>query len=217
METFKKVSVDKRIRRNATVKISLVGTVTLVGFILSLYSIFTANFLFALWYFVAFVLGLSYVVIRLNAVFPTYVMIDGDNLVMSVWENGIMPYRIPEKPNFLSDFMPEKIKKDEISLDEIKEIYIGSKRFFDRQIIDGQYPEILKRLVQDKHFEKAIKRMDFLLVVAKDGEECFMSVTDFEINGLADFIDLIEKNCVGVQVFVGIPKLKKIRETIKKA
>lgn len=217
METFKKAAVDKRIRRNATVKISLVGTVTLVGFILSIYSLFTSNFLFALWYFVAFVLGLSYVIIRINAVFPTYVQVDGDRLILSVWENGIMPYCIPEKPGFLSDFMPEKIKRDEISLDEIQTVYIGSKRFFDRHLTEEQYPEILKRLGSDRHFEKAVKRMDFLLIIAKDGEECFMSVNDFDIRALADVIDILEKNCVGVQVFVGVPKLRRIRETIKKA
>ena len=113
--------------------------------------------------------------------------------------------------------LQKKIKRDEISLDEISEVYIGSKRFFDRHIKEEEYPKILKRLGSDRHFEKAVKRMDFLLVIAKDGEQCFMSVTDFDIGGLADIIDTLEKNCAGVQVFVGIPKLRKMRETIKKA
>lgn len=217
METLVKVSVNKKVRRNATVKISVVGTVTLLGLVLSLYSIFTSNLLFAVWYFVAFILGLSYVIIRINAVFPSYVSVYGDKLVMSVWENGIVPYRLPEKPTFLSDFMPEKIKKDEIELSEIAEVYVGSKRFFDRTVKDEYYPEVLKSLGNDRHFESAVKRMDFLLVIAKDGEKCFMSVTDFDVKGLADILDEIERNCAGVKVFVGIPKLKRIREKIKKA
>ena len=217
METLKKVSVNKKVRQNATVKISIVGTVTLLGLVLSLYSIFTSNLLFAVWYFVAFILGLSYVVIRINAVFPSYVSISEDKFIMSVWKNGVMPYRLPEKPTFLSDFMPEKMKKDEIALSEIAEVYIGSKRFFDRNVTDEHYPDILKTLGQDRHFEKALKRMDFLLVIAKDGEKCFMPVTDFDIEGLANILDEIEKNCAGVQVFVGLPKLKRIRERIKKA
>lgn len=217
METLVKVSVNKKVRQNATVKISVVGTVTVLGLVLSIYSLFASNFLFALWYFVAFVLGLSYVVIRINAVFPSYVAMDGDKLVMSVWKNGIVPYRLPEKPTFISDFMPEKIKKDEIALSEIAEVYIGSKRFFDRSVKDEHYPYILKSVGDDRHFLGTVKRMDFLLVIAKDGEKCFMSVTDFDIQGLADILDRIEKNCQGVQVFVGVPKLKRMRERIKKA
>lgn len=217
MEALTRVAVGKKIRRNATVKIAIIGTVTLLGFVLSLYSLFTSNFLFALWYFVAFILGLSYVVIRINSVFPSYIEISEDKLILSVWENGIMPYRISGKFSFLSDFIPEKMKKDEIPLDEIGEVYIGSKRFFDRSVDEEKYPEILKELGSDSHFASLIKRMDFFLVIAKDGEKCMMPVTDFEIDGLYDIISEIEKRCVGVQVFVGIPKLKRKREAIKKA
>ena len=131
--------------------------------------------------------------------------------VMTIWKNGILPYQIPEKPNFLSDFIPEKIKKDEIDLNDISEIYIGSKRFLSRHLDDDKYPEILKSIGEDRHFESVIKRMDFLLVVAKDGETCFMSVTDFDIRGLSEIIDEIERNCAGVKIFVGIPKLRRIR------
>ncbi len=217
METLLKASVNAKVRRSATVKISIVGTVAILGLALSVYSLVTANLLFSVWYLVAFVLGLSYVVIRVNAVFPTYVAIDSGRLIMSVWENGIVPYKIPEKPAFLSDFMPEKIKKDEISTDEIAEVYIGSKRFFDRNLADDRYPEILKRIGENKHFDGVIKRMDFMLVIARDGESCFMSVTDFDIDALAGIVDELEKRCTGIMINIGIPKLKRIRERMKKA
>lgn len=212
-----KASVNAKVRRNATIKISLVGTVAVLGLALSIYSLITNNLLFSVWYFVAFVLGLSYVVIRINAVFPTYVALENGNLIMSVWENGIVPYKLPEKPTFLSDFMPDKIKKDEVLAEEIAEIYIGSKRFFDRHLADESYPEILKRIGENRHFENAVKRMDFMLVIAKDGESCFMSVTDFDVNDLAELVDELEKSCADIKINIGIPKLKRIRERIKKA
>lgn len=217
METLLKASVNAKVRKSATVKISIVGTVAILGLVLSVYSLFTANLLFAVWYLVAFVLGLSYVVIRVNAIFPTYVAVDNGRLIMSVWENGIVPYKLPEKPTFLSDFMPEKIKKDEILTEEIAEVYIGSKRFFDRNFEDDRYPEILKRVSEDRHFDGVIKRMDFMLVIAKDGESCFMSVTDFDVYALAEIVDELERNCAGIKINIGIPKLKRIREKIKKA
>ena len=217
MEANVKVSVNAKLRRNATIKISLVGTVAVLGLALSIYSLITANFLFSLWYFVAFVLGLSYVVIRINAIFPTYVMIDNGELAMSIWENGIVPYKLPEKPTFISDFMPDKIKKDKISADEIAEIYIGSKRFFDRNLEDDKYPKILKKISERTHFDNTIKRMDFMLVIAKDGESCFMSVTDFDVYALAELLDEVEKSYADIKISVGMPKLKRIRDRMKKA
>ena len=217
METIVKASANAKLRRNATIKISLVGTVAVLGLALSIYSLITANFLFSVWYFVAFVLGLSYVVIRINAVFPTYVMLENGELVMSVWENGIVPYKLPEKPTFLSDFMPDKVKKDKILAEEIAEIYIGSKRFFDRNLEDTKYPQILKRIGEDRHFNNIIKRMDFMLVIAKDKESCLMSVTYFDVYALAELVDELEKNYADIKINIGMPKLKRIRDRMKKA
>ena len=215
MEASNKVTIDKKTRSNAIIKISIVGTVTLVGIVLALYSLFNGRYLFSLWYFVAFIIGLSYVVIRINAIFPSYVSIDGDNLVMSIWENGALPYKISEKPSFFSDFMPEKIKKDEIALEDIAKVYLGSKKFLERNL--EEYPEDLKKIMENKHLESALKKLDFLLIIAKDGESCFMSVTNFDSEGLEGIIEGIENNAAGVQIFLGIPKLRRKREALKKA
>ena len=216
METMNKVCLEKRMRRNYTIKIAVVGTISLAGLILAVYSLFTAKYLFAVWYFVAFLLGLSYVVIRINAVFPTYIAVSGDRLVMSVWENGVMPYRLPEKPTIFSDFMPEKIKTDEIDLDQIDSIYIGSKKYMNRFLSEEDCPKILDRLSKDKHLEKIVKRMDFFVVVAKDGETCFMSVTDFDIKELANLVEEIERRCTGLKFYTSVPKLRRIREKMKR-
>lgn len=215
METLKKVTIGDKVRRNAIVKISIVGTVTLAGIALAIFSLFNEKYLFSLWYFVAFIIGLSYVVIRINAIFPSYVSIDGEKLVMSVWENGVLPYRISEKSSFFSDFMPEKVKKDEIALGDIAKVYLGSKKFLERNL--EECPEDLKKILENKHLESALKKLDFLLVIAKDGESCFMSVTNFDSEGLEEIIDEIESNAAGVQIFIGIPKLRRKREAQKKA
>lgn len=215
MEVSNKVTIDKKMRRNAIIKISIVGTVTLLGIILALYSLFNGKYLFALWYFIAFVLGLSYVIIRVNAIFPSYVSIEGDTLVMSVWENGALPYKISEKASFFADFMPEKVKKDEIALEEIAKVYLGSKRFLERHL--EEYPEDLKEIMDNKHLNSAIRKLDFLLVTVKDGESCFMSVANFDTDGLVEIIEEIENKVAGVQIFVGIPKIRRKREALKRA
>lgn len=213
MEYLSKVSLNAKVRRNHVIKISLVGSVCLLGFALGIYSIVIRNVLFAIWYFLAFLLGLSYVIIRINACFPTFVATDGEKVVLSTWKNGVMPYTLPEKPNFFSDFIPERIKVNEIAMEDVASVIVGSKRFIKKTLGDEDYPEIFKQLDENGHFDSVLKRMDFILVETKTDENCFMSITDFDLLGIADFLEIVEKNCAGVQIFTNIPKLVKMRNT----
>ena len=189
MEYLSKVSLDAKVRRNHVIKISLVGSVCLLGLALGIYSIVIKNVLFAIWYFLAFLLGLSYVVIRINACFPTFVATDGEKVVLSTWKNGVMPYTLPEKSNFFSDFIPERVITSEIAMKDIASVIVGSKRFIKKSLGDEDYPEIFKKLDESKHFDSVLKRMDFLLVETKTDENCFMSITDFDLLGIADFLE----------------------------
>lgn len=211
MEYLSKVSIGEKVRRDHVIKISLVGSVSLLGLVLGIYNLAVSNFLFALWYVLAFMLGFSYVIIRINACFPTFIATDGEKVVLSSWKNGIMPYTLPEKPNFISDFIPEKIKTSEIAMEDIDSVIIGSRRFLKKNLGEEEYPDILIRLDADKHFDNVLKRMDFIFVRTKVGENCFMSITDFDLLGVNDFLDIIEKNCQGVQIHINIPKLVKMR------
>ncbi len=216
MNYLSKVCLDKHLRRTYTIKIAAIGTISLLGLVLGIYSVVTAKYIFALWYFIAFILGLSYTVIRINTAYPTYIATDGEKLVMSVWTNGIMPYTLPDKPNFLSDFIPDKVKTYEIPMSELDSVYIGSKKFLKRSLAENAYPEILTRFEDDRHFDKTTKRMDFIYLGLKDDSYRFMSITGFDIDSLAEFIDTVEKNCVGVQVHTNMPKLVKLRNKITK-
>lgn len=211
MEYLSKVTLSDKIRRNHIIKISLVGSICLLGLVLCGYNLFVKSFLFALWYFLAFILGLSFVIIRINTCFPTFVATDGEKITLSTWKNGIMPYRLPEKPNFISDFIPEKIKTSEIAMEDVSLVLVGSKRFLEKNLSEDDYPEILKRLSGNKHYNSVLKRMDFIFIETKSDENCFMSITDFDISKMALFLETIEKNCAGVQIQVNIPKLARIR------
>ncbi len=214
MEYLSKVCLKAQARREYIIKISLVGSVSLLGAILAIYSISASSYMFAAWYFAAFILGLSYVIIRVNAVFPTYIATDGEKVVLSAWKNGVLPYTLPEKPTIISDFIPERIKTSEIAVSDIDTVLIGSKKYLERNLSGEEYPKILARLDADKHFAGTLKRMDFLYIRTKSGENCFMSVTDFDIKGLGEFVGIIEKYCNGVQVMTNIPKLVRLRNSM---
>ncbi len=215
METFERATIRKHIRNIDTVKISLVGAVSLAGFILSICNIASGNFLFSLWYFAAFSLALAYVVIKINTIFPISVSVDDEKLILTTWNNGVMPYTIPEKPRFFSDFIPDKIKTDEILLKDIDSLYLGSDKLFEKQLEEKYYPEILTRLKQDEQWDSIIKRMDFLVVIAKDGNGCFMSITNFSTTELTRVLDVIERNVSDVNIYTNISRLIKKREKIK--
>lgn len=211
MEYLAKAAMEKKIWRKYMVKISLVGTVSLAGLVLALISLFTGKYLFALWYLVAFCLGFSYVVIRINTIFPTYLAADSEKLILSSWNNGVFPYKVAEKPGVLSDFIPDKVKTSEILFPDIDTVFIGSKRFMKKVLPDEEYPEILRQLEEDNQTDKALKKMDFVLVTAKGGDSCFMSVTDFDIRDLSDVLDVIERNCQGVKIQLHLPRLFRLR------
>ena len=212
MEFLKKAAMDRRIWRNYMVKISLVGTVSLAGLVLSVVSIFAGRYLFALWYLVAFCLGFSYVVIRINTIFPTYLAADGEKLILSTWNNGVFPYRVGERAGIISDFIPEKVKTSEILFSDIEKIYIGSKRLMKKVLSPEEYPDGLSILEEDRHNDAALKKMDFVLVSGKSGETCFMSVTDFDMNELSEVIDVVERNCQGVKILIHLPRLLRLRK-----
>ena len=214
MEYLSKVGLNAKARREYMIKSSLFGSVSIAGLVLAIYSLAIGSFLYVAWYIVAFCLGLSYVIIRINTVFPTYIATDGEKVVLSVWKNGIMPYTLPEKATLISDFIPEKIKTNEIDMENIDCVLIGSKKYLKRNLDEDEYPEILKRLENDKHFEGILKRMDFLYIQTKTGENCFMSVTGFDPKEISEFIGIIEKYCSGVQILTNIPKLVRLRNSL---
>ncbi len=211
MEYLSKASLNKRARRDYMIKISLIGSISLVGLVLAICSMFVGDFLFAAWYIAASVLGVSYVIIKINTAFPTYIATDGEKVVLSVWKNGVMPYTLPEKPTLISDFIPESVKTIEVTMDDIATVIIGSRKFLKRHLDEEEYPEILTRLDADKHFDKILKRMDFVYIRTKTDENCFMPITDFDTEEILELVSTIEKYCNGVQIMTNIPKLVRLR------
>ena len=215
MEILSKVGISDKVRRDYIIKISLVGSVSLAGLVLAIYSLVIGKFLFVIWYFAAFILGFSYVIIRINTAFPTYIASTSQEVILSFWKNGVMPYTLPEKPTFISDFIPEKVKTLRIPMGDIDAVLIGSKKYLEKNLSPEEFPKILTRLSENNHLSRTIRRMDFICIKTKFGDNCFMSVTDFDVQGLLDFVNTVEKYCNGVQIMTNIPKLVRMRNKIK--
>lgn len=212
MEYISKAAIKNNVRRNYILKITIVGTISIAGFVLALTNLFSGNILYAFWYLIAFIIGLSYVVIRINTAFPAYIATDAEKLVLSTWKNGIFPYKVKEKPGFISDFIPDGVKCEEISFSDLDRIYVGSVRFLKKSLQEEEYPKIFTELEEDKQMEKMLRRLDFFIAITTNGDVSFMSIADFDLEDLSKVLDNVERNCQGVKIQIHIPKLVRIRK-----
>ncbi len=86
--------------------------------------------MFSIAWFIATILASTYVLIRINTVFATYISTDRMNLFMKNWNNDFLPYDYDNKVKILSEFIPAKTKIVEIPLNEISTVLIGTKEFY---------------------------------------------------------------------------------------
>ena len=122
--------------------------------------------MFSIAWFIATILASTYVLIRINTVFATYISTDRMNLFMKNWNNDFLPYDYDNKVKILSEFIPAKTKIVEIPLNEISKVLIGTKNFIKRNVApDSDFVKNIRVLEKSKDFykKKTISSMDILM------------------------------------------------------
>ena len=117
-------------RRKNTVIITFVTLLSCFALVMIIYNLIKGNYLFSIAWLIATVLAGTYVLIRINTVYATYIMTDRRSLYMKNWSNDFLPYDYDNKVKILSEFIPAKTKLIEIPLDEINAVmkpenYVG--------------------------------------------------------------------------------------------
>ncbi len=181
---MKKAILEKKKRNSGFATIALLGCVGVAALVLAIYSLATGGFFFALAYIVALVLSLAYTIMKINTVMPTFVSCDEEKIYMCVWENDFFPYKTDR--GFIGEFIPEKVKTEEIPMSEVKSILIGSGNFILRNAADTLFAASFKDY--KARYASVMKRMEFMLVILKDGDERYMPVTDFNPEALAGIV-----------------------------
>ncbi len=184
MDYTVKAALAKKKYITGITTIALLGCVGVAALALAIYSLFVGRILFTVAYLVAFALSALYTLMKLNTVMPSYAACDDGTIYFSVWENDFFPYKTDH--GFIGEFIPEKLKIEEIPMAEIKSIFIGSGNFIARNTTGTQFAEQFKE--HKTRFNSALKKMEFMLVVLKDGTEKFMPVTDFDPEALAGVV-----------------------------
>ena len=169
-------------RKINTVFLAIATAVMIFGIIGIIYSIVHASWLFAASYFIGLILLFTYVIIRVNTVYTTYLSYYDDAIVMKNWVNDFLPYDVGNKIKVLSEFVPARTKVTEIPVGEIDRIMIGTKNFIKRNIErDDLFLERIAPYERTKDYyqKRTVSGMDIFYVHTTDGESYYMPVMNF--------------------------------------
>lgn len=183
MKFTAKACTSKKYRRKNELIIGFVGLLSCFGLVMLIYEFITGNILFGISYSIAAFLGFTYVFIRMNTVFATYLAADKENLYMKNWENDFLPYNTDCKIKLICEFIPAKTKIAEVPIDEISLIAIGTKNFIKRNALENSsFLTDIKRFenTRDYYKKKTVSGMDLFYVETCDGGCCYMPIDKFE-------------------------------------
>lgn len=181
MNYSQKAAMSKNIKNFNMILICVIGSISILGLVMCLYSLVHLKLLFSLIYLVAVLLGFSYVIMRINTIMPTYIASNHEYLYVQNWENGIFPFKINQ--GLVGEFIPEKTVLKKIDISAISKIYLGSRNYLLKLLEGGELREFLSS--PDNKYDSMLKKMEFLYIKTVDNKEIYMSVTDFDKEEIA--------------------------------
>ena len=209
MDYLEKAALFQTKRKGSLIAITIVATICFVGIVLGVYSIFLKSYLFAALYFAAAVLGLGYVLIRINAITPAYVAADAEQLWIQRWKNGVFPYRVSFRPAFLADFIPDRVVQDHFLIRDVSAVYLGSRNFLARNMEGTDFETRLEEIGSHRRSDAdVIRKMDFLCFLTKDGQLFFLPVLGMEPDALARVINLVHRKNEDAQIRCNLKEIR---------
>lgn len=181
-------------RRRSTIIITFVALLSCFSLVMVIFNLIRGGYLLSLAWLIAMVLAATYVFIRINTVYTTYIATDRSSLYLKNWSNDFLPYDYENKIKILSEFIPAKIKLVEIPLNEIQTILIGTKNFIKRNISkDKEFMENIGKLEKSKDFyrKRTVSSMDIFYVETYDGECYYMPIVKFDTNDVAKITQIV--------------------------
>lgn len=187
---------DKSYRRNNIIILSIMSIVAIASVVMLIYSFVNDRIHFGLAWLIAFVLSSSYVLIRRNTVFSTYLATDKQSIYMNTWTNDFLPYDVSNKIKLVREFIPAKTKLIKIPIEEINSVVIGTKNFIKRyaeECIDFQQKVLPFEKTKDYYQKRAINSMDIFFVITEDGSSYFMPIEKFSSRDVSRVLQLIQR------------------------
>ena len=169
-------------RRKSFIIIVVVSLIALTAVVLAVYNLIETKPFFVISYLIAAFLCLTYVVIRANTTYPTYIAADKQSVYMRRWVNGFMPYAVKFPVAVLREFIPAKTELIEIPISEISAVYIGTKNFIKRTAKTAEsFMDDIESFERSKDFtvKRTVQTMDIFYAETFDGDYAYMPVNGF--------------------------------------
>ncbi len=214
-----KAGSEKNYRIRNGIATGVVGALSCAGLVLMVYSLITKAYLFAASYFLAIILGFTYVAIKVNTVWGVYAAIDRTRLYMKNWENDFMPYAADFPVAVLREFIPARKKLVVIPVKEITRLMVGTKNFIKRYTED--MPKFRTAVAKyeksrDYYRKKVMQTTDFLYVETVDGDAFYMPVTNFDGNDLYEVVKEFSSLNPGAELSLNSRHYKKLRNRARR-
>jgi len=193
MASSVKACTNSRYRKTNIVIITILSLLSCFALVMVIYNLIKGSYLFSIAWFIATILASTYVLIRINTVFATYISTDRMNLFMKNWNNDFLPYDYDNKVKILSEFIPAKTKIVEIPLNEISKVLIGTKNFIKRNVApDSDFVKNIRVLEKSKDFYKKKTNNDDFSINYSSPDECNAAIAQYEQDVLEEGDSIVE-------------------------
>ena len=196
MEYAAKACTHKRYRRNNKIILSIMTALSILSLIMLVFSFVTEKILFGLSWMIAFILLASYVLIRYNTVFPTYLATYKKNIYMNTWKNDFFSYDVSNKIKIIREFVPSKTKLIKIPIDKISSIVVGTKNSVKKYAEENEeFQKQVQPFENSKDFaqKKAVNSMDLFFVTTTEGTSYFMPIENFSPRDVSRVLQFIQR------------------------
>ena len=187
---------NKSYRRNSGIAIGILSALSLLALVMLIFDFINGRILWGIFWILALILALSYVIIRINSVYTTYLASDKKNVHMKNWSNDFLPYDADNKIKFIREFIPARTKLIQIPIEDIATVLIGTKNFIKRYGEDNEDFRInLKPLEKSKDYyqKKTVQSMDLIYVSTYDGECYYMPIVKFTPRDVSRVLQFIQR------------------------
>ena len=196
MEYAAKACTHKKYRLKNKIILSIMTALSVLSLIMLVFSFVTEKILFGLSWLIAFILLASYVLIRYNTVFPTYLATDKKNIYMNTWKNDFFSYDVSNKIKIIREFVPSKTKLIKIPIDKISSIVVGTKNSVKKYAEENEdFQKKVQPFENSKDFaqKKAVNSMDLFFVTTTEGTSYFMPIENFSPRDVSRVLQFIQR------------------------
>lgn len=203
-------------RRISGIIIAVVAAFVCYAAFMSLYTLagdYEKRIVFGIGYIIAAILGLMYVIIRINTVFTTLIATDGNDVYMKNWVNDFLPYDVRGGISFLKAFIPARTKTTQIPVEDISAVCIGTKNFIRRNAqVSESFINSIKSLDKDKSDRKQIRNIEIFYVSTHDGEGYYMPIVKFGKKEINKLLKIIKTKNKEIEIKTGSKEYKTFKK-----